>query len=253
MKIILLFFIILSFLATVYGQTNVYHPFPYSNGVWHQECVGLTGNPPTPVTEAKFFFLWGDTSIVGIAYKKVLSSGYKYYLSSCCYYFNQYECAIRQDTVQRKIYYYGPMSNKDTLLYDFEKMIPGGTLPPTLIRGLSYNYISSVDSVLVGSSYRKQYHVSVKNSTNLLDSNYAQVIEGIGSTLGLLTPFNGVPVEGGCNLTCYSESTIAMYTKPGYTCNMTVGLAENEMQHPALHISPNPFSAQTTLKTSLLL
>jgi len=240
-------------LTVAHGQTATYHPFPDSNAVWNEGCVYLQNN--TPVNNPQIFFLAGDTLISAITYKKVLTSGYKYYMipsNNCCFYYNQPAGDIRQDTAQRKIYLH--MSPSDVLLYDFNLNI-GDTLPVSYINYQgSGNYVSSIDSVLVGTTYRKQYHISTNvdpNGFGIWDSNYVQLIEGIGSTFGLFSPLLP-PFEGGCSLNCYSENNVVLYTNANSTCDMTVGINENNTADNFVNIYPNPFSSQTTLQTDNL-
>jgi hypothetical protein len=202
--------ILFSVSLRLFAQTNVYHPFPDSNAIWNQESVYLVQN--TPVSEPQKFFYSGDTVIATFTYKRVLTTGYRYYLipsNGCCYYYNQPHGFIRQDSTQKKIYYF---DSKDTLLYDFDLKV-GDTLPPTYTNNPSIgNYVSSIDSILIGSTYRKQFHISVLGSTSVVDSNYVQLIEGIGSTFGLLWPLDP-PFEAGSVLKCFLQGAAILANK----------------------------------------
>jgi hypothetical protein len=242
-------FLIIVIPFRLFSQANVYHPFPDSNAVWNQECVGMVGN--TAVYDVQFFFLFGDTVIANVKYNKVFSSGYKHAVSTCCYYYNKYEAAIRQNTALKKIYYLGPMSSgQDVILYDFANLNLGDTLPATLIQGTKSNFISAIDSVLVGSTYRTQYHIGLRNSFNALDSNYAQLIEGIGGTLGLFVPIMPPGVESGCWLNCFSQNSIALYTAPGHFCDLTVEAEEKGNLEFRLEISPIPSTGIINITSS---
>ena len=232
-SLLLLFSLSINLLA----QTNVYHPFPDSDVVWAEGYTYVSGL--VGVTCPQWFFLSGDTIIATRKYKKLLSDGYCYSQSTCCYYNNRYEGALRQDTIQKKVYYRNPAATSDTLLYNFN-LNPGDTLQSYI--GSFPNYISSVDSILIGTTYRKQYHVSFKNSGCQLDSNYFQIIEGMGSTLGIISSLNGNPDcgdNGGPYFNCFSENQTVLYTKPNATCDMTLGISEN-INRESFSIFPNP-------------
>ena len=221
-----------------FAQTNVYHPFPDSNAVWNQTSWYLSSN--VGVTEPHVLFLSGDTVISGLIYKKILSNGYVYYIApkSCCDYYNKYKGAVREDIPQRKIYFVPPSASGEQLIYDFSLNV-GDTLPGSILNSPGTNYISSIDSMLIGSNYRKQFHVSMLGSAAPSDSNYVQLIEGIGSTFGLLSPL-GIYVEGSTRLNCFIENQSVLYTYPSGSCNMTVGVAENKTEENTVLISPNP-------------
>jgi hypothetical protein len=223
----------------LFSQTNVYHPFPDSNSVWTEQCAYLQGGM-TPVNNPQILFLGGDTVISAVIYKKILTSGYKYYLypgNNCCLYYNQLAGMIRQDTAQKKIYSWIPPT--DVLLYDFN-LYAGDTLPVSSINYPgSGNYVSSIDSILVGTTYRKRFHISVKGSISAWDSNYVQLIEGIGSTFGLLSPLSP-PFEGGCNLNCFSENNIVLYPSSASSCDIGLGILEDKNLLDDVSIHPNP-------------
>jgi len=220
-----------------FAQTNMYHHFPDSNAVWNQTSNYISGN--VGVTEPHVLFLVGDTIISIYTYKKVLSSGYVYYIipKTCCDYYNTYKGAIRQDPSQQKIYFIPATSPSEQLLYDFN-LKSGDALQSSYINTNS-NYVSSIDSILIGTAYRKQYHISVLGSTNSSDSNYVQLIEGIGSTFGLFSPLSP-PFEGGCILNCFLENNSVEYTNPNCNCDLTLELFEKENSNKIISISPNP-------------
>src|ERR1035437_2557921 len=131
-KSLLLIFISVSFY--LFAQTNVYHPFPDSNTIWQEQMSGADNSiyPPCFQSDNYYLFLGGDTTIGNYTYRKVLKNAT--YYNGCVsppthtseYY--QYQCAIRQDTVQKKVFIFpGPLLqplcsqqySKDTLLYDF--------------------------------------------------------------------------------------------------------------------------------------
>lgn len=223
------------------SQTNVYHPFPDANVTW----VGTFwynegGSGPCVVDDDYNLYIDGDTTIGIYTYHKLYKNGY---VSSNCpppgyYYFRQYWSAFRQDNSTRKIYLFE--NGNDTLAYDFNLNV-GDTLPVNSFLYSGYmNIVESIDSILVGSEYRKRFR---------LNNNYAALIEGIGTTLGAFAPI--VPFfESGNDLWCVRiNDQIAWTFSPGNGCSLT-SIYENIVTENQILISPNPFSLSTTIQTS---
>ena len=246
----LLFFIFISYLSFSKAQTNVYHPFPDSNAVWNETAWYVDNNAMVYYTLPTILFLDRDTIISSLHYKKILGSGYKTNgFSYCCYYYNTYQGAIRQDSIHRKVYYSNTYFT-DTLLYDFNLNI-GDTLPTSYVNFQNSNYVSSIDSILIGTSYRKQYHISVRGSSFSGDSNYVSLIEGVGSTFGLiyqLTP----PFESGSTLNCFSQNNVTLYTNLNGNCDTTLSIkkTKNSLANIQIAIYPNPNNGSFIIEPS---
>src|ERR1700741_5375124 len=171
----LLLFILLFSIKQLNAQANVYRPFPDSSALWNETsfvqcCATIVYNP-------QIEFFGGDTVISTLHYKKIMASGYKTAGSTCCNYVNQYIGAMRQDTASRKIYFCAVGTTNDTLLYDFNLQL-GDTLPPTYISYAKSNYVSKIDSILIGNSYRKQYHLNPTYTVNGMPPiDYVSLIE----------------------------------------------------------------------------
>ena len=246
MKKHLLFITILLFVfKTGHGQTNVYHPFPDTSAKWNETYWVNNGsaNPPYSENYPNIMFLGGDTIISSLHYKKLLSSGYQFSIGAggppnCCYYYNTYQGAIRQDSIHKKVYFCNASTTVDTMLYDFNLSV-GDTLQSSYINNpFDSNYVSSIDSIFIGTSYRKQYHISRLHTSGF--SNYLNLIEGIGSTQGLLYPLNP-GFEIGWELNCFSQNSVTTYTNPmGTGCDLALGIKTIKEQVAIFNISPNP-------------
>jgi hypothetical protein len=245
--------------VSAYGQTSVYHPFPDSGAVWiemygtgHSNLCCCSGGP---CVEERYFqhFLRGDT-VIGInSYKKICKSGrYRWYISGpptcppwCTgnwawnYFAEQYVGAIRQDTSQRKVFFVPSSASSEALLYDFN-LNPGDTLPPSYI---NYNYpnniISSIDSILIGNNYHKKYNISTPGAASL--------IEGIGSTFGLLYSVDP-PFEFTNTLLCVIIDSSNVYPDSLIACLFETGAHELLPDNNYLLISPNPTTNQLTIE-----
>jgi len=229
------------------AQTNVYHPFPDSSALWNEESWWY--NPPGFVHNPQIEFFGGDTIISTIHYKKIMASGYKYYINqTCCNYVNGYLGAMRQDTTHKKIYFCKASTTKDTLLYNFN-LHHGDTLSLSYINPTKSNYISSIDSILIGTTYRKKYNISVLPVGS--SSSFVSLIEGIGSTFGLLymlTP----PFEAGSTLNCFSQNHVTLYPNMTDSCSSTVSIKEIK-NNSALNfvVYPNPAQNNFTIQTNV--
>lgn len=226
--------------VTCKAQTNIYHPFPDSNSVWNETSWYFTSSPPyNAVSCPQILFLAGDTIISTLHYKKILGSGYCQSQSTCCYYYNVYQGALRQDSIHKKVYYRNnSLTAVDTVLYNFNLNV-GDTLPVGYNNYRGANYVSSIDSILIGTNYRKQYHISVRGSTSYSDSNYVSLIEGIGSTLGLTYQIFP-PFEAGSYLNCFTQNNVQLYTNPMRNCDLTIGIKAFNTQNSTFQIYPNP-------------
>ena len=245
-----------TFLALVFclngkAQTNIYHPFPDSNAVWNETFY----TPPVGFTNYNgyyIYFLAGDTIISSLDYKKVLTTGTWVYSSSLNgfvnYFQNKYVGAIRQDILNKKVYFCDSSSITDRLLYNFNLNV-GDTLPITFNNTVNTNYVSSIDSILIGTSYRKQFHISKAGAYTSPDSNYTVLIEGIGSACGLIDPI----IPGGpwnyTRLNCFSQNNRVVYSPYGH-CDSTLSIKTINTQETIFNIYPNPSNGSFVIEPS---
>lgn len=210
---------ILLFLFCIEGFAQNYTPFPTDSAVWRVNYYsGALGCPPL-VAEYQYT-MNGDTQIVSLVYKKIFRSGVSY--QSFCYppAFG-YAGAIREDS-GKHIFLRLPNANADTLLYDFNLSV-GDTVHNYLNFTCSSPTVSSIDSVLVGSSWRKRF--------NLYDSSCGasgvSFIEGIGSTRGLLEWTSAFESAG--QLECFQLRGQTLYPDTISNCPLIVaGIPENK-------------------------
>jgi hypothetical protein len=140
-----------------------------------------------------------------------------------------YRGAYRQNIPQKEVYFVEPFTNQECLLYDF-KLGVGDTVTGCYNPG-SCIIVSSVDSVLIGSNYRKRINLATNPPYSL--------IEGIGSTAGLLEPL--CPFEYIANLICFSQNGQTLYPDTVTDCILTTQIPEiPEVEIASVH--PNPFT-----------
>ena len=233
-------------LGAVNAQTSVYHQFPDSNAIWNitaQGCcwTGCAGPPtPNPIIADSWFsyYIEGDTFINSTSYRKLYKSGSTY--EHCAYgnavnvwnYYDNYVCAFREDTLSRVVYFVSPSAINEMIWFDFSAGV-GDTISPWD----SCTEVASIDSVLVGSTYRKRF-----NLTNI--SSYT-IIEGIGSTAGLMEPV--CPFEYFGTLTCFSQEGQTLYPDTITSCDLITSLNGPIPTSLQFQINPNPAEDVITL------
>ncbi len=245
MKRIVLIILFLVCIFNTNAQTQVYHAFPDSNAVWCERWAWFDGTCDNNY-DRFIQLVRGDTSIGGHVYHKTFTFNGDFHSSLCggTGFLNSTSIGIgyRQDIPNKRIYKCCP----DTLAYDFNLSL-NDTLPGTFNYSSSNdrNYISSIDSVLMDNSYRKEYWISIVGGHSISDSNYVALIEGVGSTFGLFAPL--IPnFESYSTLLNFTQSdTIPTYNPCGFM--FYTGINETKSENNKITLSPNPFTSQTTL------
>ncbi len=195
-----------------------------------------------------------DTIYHGIAYK-VLQDGY-------------YTSFIREDTTAKKIFairivnWIQPTSGPDTaeqLLYDYTLNIGD-----TFRCAVATHYVSSIDSVIINSTWHKTW-LLLPFSCIGCPSSYTAfpycVIEGIGSTFAPLTPLYPMHFYESCiALTCFNNRgttpvlshTVGAYFNNSTSCSLTFGLDVNStvINNNIAWIYPNPVIADLSITAS---
>jgi len=165
--------------SSLFCQITHYRRFPELSAHWNEEFQ--TFNQTSVSTDLYSLFFSGDTVMGSKKYHKILKSGLVQGISIN----NKYIGALRQDSLQKKVFF-KPVAQAEQLLYDFNLSI-GDTLAPSFNNHGMF-FVSSIDSVLVGTNFRKRFLL------NNLTAN-AALIEGIGSTFGLFNEIQEVFFE----------------------------------------------------------
>lgn len=233
------------------AQSSVYFAFPDSNAFWNIQsqscCVSDCPLPPNPVViDYNYsYFLRGDTVINSYTYHKVYKSAgnahehclYGNFLNNWWTLTEAYSGAFRQDTLLKQVYFIERGSSQECLLYDFSLQV-GDTLFSNCVNWGVTNIVSSIDSVLVGNSFRKRINFS--------STNYS-IIEGIGSTAGLIEPM--FPFEYFGNLSCFSHGGQTIFPDTNISCDINTKVFEI-VDKSKLLVYPNPFNTKTTFIAS---
>lgn len=226
-KGIILVVIYFLFNANIKAQTNVYHPFPDSNAVWRERSsvtisYGGGGGGGCPSSNVMYYggsyqyTIGGDTVINPYTYKKIYASGFCWVCNDPAGWFYNYVGGLRQDSTNKKVYF-KYTGYPDKLIYDFSKQV-GDTLNLTAFYVVCGNSpfgnptiagytatITSIDTVLVGSNYHKQFQL---NNASCCNNNNNAIIEGVGSRAGLLEGAYYPLPSGyqGCKLVCFKHN-----------------------------------------------
>jgi len=189
-----------------------------------------------------YYFLDGDTVINNIPYTKV-------YLTTDSTFQNDvsYHGGIREDSVNKEVYFYYNSNMGEIFLYKFGMNIGDTALVSSMACDAIYMIVADVDTItdMMGIERRRM----------LMDHWYDWYdeywIEGIGSSLGLLTAGNfSCIADYNQELLCFSNSGELYYMNPLYdTCFITeVGIAEQKRESGRIKIIPNPISGTSVIK-----
>lgn len=218
------------------AQTSVYHPFPESNAFWN--CVYVYGDG---ICQDEIYYstiIGTDTNINGVTYYSLQTPEVNdIYPPSCNFISSGYKGCYRQDTGLRKVYFIPPGQNTEMLLYDFNPNI-GDTVMKWQNSGLGCLdafVVSSIDSVFVGGNYRKAWRGATANQ---------QLIEGIGTTYGVLSPACNL-FEGQYNLLCFKQDSV-IYPDGSLGCDPLDEVDSPEFKSSIL-ISPNPVKCKSRI------
>lgn len=234
------------------GFAQQYQPFPAANARWversERECPVLP--PDYSYCIDRQYDITGDTIVNTLSYHKLRSTivEYWYYQGVGCTdifksYSVHYAGSFREDIANRKIYFLAPDSANEHLLYDFNLNI-GDTLPTLLINSTTVNWVSAIDSVSLLGIYHKRYIISADTIgyPSGFTTNYVALIEGIGSTFGLLSdlfPHWWFEAWGLDLLHCVSINGAAVYPDTVSFCT-PVGIENPRVEKKLVEIFPNP-------------
>ena len=179
----------------------------------------------------------GDTLIGSMMYSKVYKSGKRYCQSQVNSYCGLLAGLIRQDVPSRKVYI--RQGAGDSLLYDFS-LVVGQAVPYTIHGGVPGDTLVKIDSVLIGTKYRKRFNFKPYHSV--------PIIEGIGSEAGLLEPKFGFSTDDSWALGCYHDSVVSWFSNnSNTTCSLVNGINDFNSVKDQSHVFPNPARANSNI------
>lgn len=178
----------------------------------------------------------GDTLINALSYVKIKKMEYPNLNDITV--FPTYTGAIRQDTINKKIYIVLSDSTTERILYDFSLQV-GDTVNSVLHElasdcfGFNTETIVSIDSIQVNGNYHRVFHFQ----GSCTGSNGGSYIEGIGSDFGLLFPNRMDEMES--HLSCLKVNNQTYYPSSTTACEL-VASVNNLKENQKFNIFPNP-------------
>lgn len=219
-----------------YSFAQNYCPFPSSNAYWSEKTVDI--DPGMGIKENYYtIFIDGDSLSNGILYHKLYESGIENNYSTLgnflysTNYTHVFAGLFREDSLK---HIYLKFSIFEYLLYDFNLQL-NDTLNNIAYRYIlaQGTYVSAIDSVIVGTNYRKRYHLTAKD----VASDYITLVEGVGSSFGFLN-FTGPPFEQYKTLFCFRGDN-ENYILDSIFCSYT-DVTEKRPDNYFISFFPNP-------------
>jgi len=252
MKKLLLFIVTLSVVEVLFpnpckAQTNVYHPFPDSNAVWNIYTGEYCGFGFDVWDKSYSYIFSGDTLIGGNNYHNIAvpaiqmnTIAFQCTTSGAWIEPGYYAGAIRQDIPGKKVFIVPPSEVVEQLLYDFNLEVGDTVKGFTESFAFPQDTVISIDSVIVGNDYRKRWFI---NSTYGI-----YLIEGIGSSYGLLELSPGMATDFFLNGICFSQNGTALYPEGSSVCDIITGIKDTTTTlSMTFNIYPNPASNYITI------
>lgn len=151
---------------------------------------------------------------------------------------------IRQDTIENKVYI--RINQTDELLYDFNAMVVGSDYPKTFTNIMNDSLVTASEEIIsINGKEIKKWQLGFKRNGVISDIGFASILEGIGSTLGLITNLT-LPFENIDRLSCFSLNNIVYYPDSSYICDKTLSVQEKEIT-AEYSIYPNPVKHKLVL------
>ncbi len=242
MKKYLLVFIIAIATQLSYGQ---YRPLPMQNAEWvNWGGLYLLSCPTCTFVNYKYY-TDGDTIINSNTYVKIKKTEIPVINDVSIY--PTYTGAIRQDTLNKKIYVVLTDSTTERILYDFSLQV-GDTINSVLhdlasdCVGFNVETISSIDSILINGNYHKRFNIQGS-------CNSVSYVEGIGSDYGLIFPNRLDEKES--HLSCTKVNGQTYYPSNTSQCDLITSIGSIDKNF-VIDIFPNPTTAELNIKLSYI-
>ena len=238
-----LFYLFLLFASFQTAQAQ-YKPLPMQNAEWYQYGgIALLSCPTCTLVDYKYYSD-GDTLINSQTYVKIKKVEVPSINDLSL--FPTYTGAIRQDTLNKKIYVVLTDSTTEHILYDFSLQVgdTNNSVLHTLASDcLGYNTetLYLIDTIQVNGNDHRVFHFQGSCTANGV--NY---IEGIGSDFGLLFPNLMDMEESHLNCLKINNQTYYPYANANCTLPDTASIKDSDLLLE-ISIYPNPSSDILTI------
>lgn len=234
--------ILVLLLFTAKFTFSQYRPLPMQNAEWiYWGGINLLSCPTCTFVNYKYY-TDGDTVINTQTYVKIKKTEIPSINNVNIY--PTYTGAIRQDTLNKKIYIVLTDSTTERILYDFSLQV-GDTVNSVLhdlasdCLGFGVETISLIDSVLINGNYHKVFYI--QGSCADMSLSY---IEGIGSSYGLIFPNRFDQKES--HLSCTKVNGLTYYPSNTWPCNLPTNVENLDKNH-LFDVFPNPVSNEINI------
>jgi hypothetical protein len=204
-----------------------YRPLPMQNAEWI--CSGAFNLLSTPTSINYMHYTYNDTLIGSTIYVNIKKVEIPPVNDVNTY--QTYTGAIRQDTLNKKIYIVPTDSTSEKLLYDFSLNV-GDTVVSFLNETCpAVETIGAIDSIIVNGNYHKRFHI--QGGCSGIQIYY---IEGIGSNFGLIFPNNTGNLS---NLICTKVNNQTYFPDSSTSCDLVTSVTNLDIEM-GIDIYPNP-------------
>lgn len=220
-------YVLILLLFTAKFTFSQYRPLPMQNAEW--VCSGAFNLLSTPTSINYMYYTDNDTLIGSMVYVNIRKVEIPSVNDVNTY--QTYTGAIRQDTLNKKIYIVPTDSTSEKLLYDFSLNV-GDTVVSFLNETCpAIETIGAIDSIIVNGNYHRRLHL--QDGCSGIQIYY---IEGIGSNFGLIFPNNTGNLS---NLICTKVNNQTYYPDSSTSCNLVTSVNSLDIDM-AIDIYPNP-------------
>lgn len=231
------------FLIQTFAQA--YKPFPTQNAVWNYNY--RTHGICNTCCQDYSYSIEKDTLIHGMIYQKIIKQGVYYlntiYTGSCTdtvtSTFQENAGYIRNDSVNKKVFFNDASMANDTLLYDFNISL-GDTLASTYSfnnQGPNYYICDTIYSANINGIPRKVFGFT--DWYPFVAYPRLVLIEGIGFVDGLFSnTHNSLAVT--VKLQCFKENNVVAYPDTVNSCDLITQLSEQNYGQGKISLFPNP-------------
>ena len=158
---------------------------------------------------------------------------------------------IREDSIKRVFYRFNASDN-DHLFYNFNIQL-FDTITAYSINTFDNNlylqpqiyFVISVDSVLIGDTFRKRINLGVPGDSTFALEHW---IDSTGNIGGILHNNELLTGRDSYSLLCFSETGIVKYHQPGYnSCSVFTGIETKNTFDWSVKVSPDPIIESSIL------
>lgn len=227
-------------------RAQEYIPMLSETAVWNYQH-GTSCQPFTPIAFSYSVFLNGDTLINGQNYFKAYRPHREWVFGDDSFCTEGallplgYIGSLREDTEERKVYFVPPGLD-EVLLYDYT-LQEGDPLNDFMNAAFEWPVsVVAVDEIQIDGMPHKRWIID--------EDNNLYIIEGIGSSFGLLAFFPFGLLDGAAsNLLCWSNES-ALYTTNGefQDCQLITSVSSGQFSDETINLYPNPAHGMVRLE-----